>query len=83
MVSPAWKDRQPARISQQQWCIANREGIGKLKHLQVRSLWLQQARADGQVKVDRIGRLGHQVFARGAAEVVDWDAAPGRHRKEA
>ena len=37
--------------------IANREGMGKLKHLQVRSLWLQQARADGQVKVDRVDTL--------------------------
>ena len=47
LVSPAWKDRQPARISQQQWCIANREGIGKLKHLQVRILWLQQGTGGG------------------------------------
>ena len=31
---------------------ANRKGVGKLKHLQVRSLWPQQARTDGQVKVD-------------------------------
>ena len=37
--------------------IAKRKGVGKLKHLQVRSLWLQQARADGQVKDDRVGML--------------------------
>ena len=30
--------------------FADRKGVGKLKHLQVRSLWLQQARVDGQVK---------------------------------
>ena len=37
--------------------IANRKGIGKLKHLQVRSLWLQQARVDEQVKVERVDAL--------------------------
>ena len=37
--------------------IANRKGVGKLKHLQVRSLWLQHARVDGQVIVDRVDTL--------------------------
>ena len=37
--------------------IANRKGVGKLKNLQVRSLWLQQARVDGQVNVDRVDSL--------------------------
>ena len=37
--------------------LANRKGAGALKHLQVRSLWLQQARVDGQVKVDRVDTL--------------------------
>ena len=37
--------------------IANRKGVGKLKHLQARSLWLQQARVDGQVEVDRVDTL--------------------------
>ena len=32
--------------------IANREGVGKLNHLHVRSLWL-----DGQVDVDRVDTL--------------------------
>ena len=37
--------------------IANRKGGEMLKHLQVRSLWLQQASVDGQVKVDRVDTL--------------------------
>ena len=37
--------------------VADRKTVGKLKHLQVRSLWLQQARVDRQVKVDRVDTL--------------------------
>ena len=37
--------------------IANRKGVGKLKYLQVRSLWFQQARLDGLVVVDRVDTL--------------------------
>ena len=35
----------------------NLKSNGKLKHPQVRSLWLQQVGADGQVKVDRVDTL--------------------------
>ena len=37
--------------------IANRMCVGKLNHLQVRSLWLQPARAVGQVRVNSIDTL--------------------------
>ena len=53
--------------------VANRKGVGELKHLQVRSLWLQQARVDGQVKVDRV-----DTFGRGTTETVDWNATSAR-----
>ena len=61
--------------------IANRRGVGKLRHLQVGNLWLQQARVGGQVKDDRVDTLpntadlGTKFFGRGTTEAVDWNAA--------
>ena len=34
--------------------ICNRSGVGKLKHMQVRFLWSQQAQADGEFALDVI-----------------------------
>ena len=50
-VATAFSDSSAARG------IANCKGIGKLKHLQARSLLVQQARADGQVKADTVDTL--------------------------
>eukprot|EP00972_Heterocapsa_arctica_P005303 784980-Heterocapsa_arctica.AAC.1 len=35
-----------------------RRGVGRLKHLQVRQLWLQDQR-DGRLTVERVGTLGN------------------------
>ena len=55
--------------------------LEKLKHHHVRCIWLHQARADGQVKVDRVAALlktAHvdtKFFGRGAVEPADCVAA--------
>ena len=56
VVSHWWKDRYPTRTPRLQEALRI-AAVEKLKHLQVKSHWLQQASVDGQVKVDRVHRL--------------------------
>ena len=69
--------------------VANRKGVGKLKHLQVRSLWLQTGQS-GWTRESRQGRhvaehcrLGNEVFGRGTTDAVDWNATSARTRGKA
>ena len=77
------KDRQPTRIPQQREYCESQRRWGAQASLGLESLVtagtggrIGESRQDRHVAEH--GRLGHQVFGRGAAEAADWDAAHGR-----